>query len=69
MYLIVKPLSSLCSLQEFSINGIAADTEDFEDVDALSPESAPDYGCSNRSFVAKSATEEVLSKYNITSKD
>lgn len=58
--------NALCSLSMFVINGIDADEEDFVDKYDHSPETAEDYACGDMQADIKTATDEVLKKYNIT---
>ncbi len=57
---------ALCSLSEFTINGIDADEDDFVDQYDQSPETAEKYGCGNMRADIIPATDEVLKKYGIT---
>ena len=67
MELILKPYCALCSLQDFVINGIEADEDDFVDKYDHSPETAEEYACGDMKADVIPATNEVLRKYKITS--
>lgn len=64
-----KAYSALCELEEFNINGIQADYEDFGTKKDTDPENAEPYSCGNMEFLPKPPTQEVLDKYNITTDD
>ena len=57
---------ALCGMEEFVVNGVEADAEDFVDKYDHSPETAEPYGCGNMRADVKVPTSEVLRKYNIT---
>lgn len=61
-----KVYSALCSLAEFTINGINADEDDFVDKYDHSPETAEDSACGDMRADIKAADDEVLKKYGIT---
>jgi len=65
----VKSYGALCSLEEFSINDIPADEEDFVDKYDHSPDTAEDYGCGDMKADVIPATEEVRRKYSITEEE
>jgi hypothetical protein len=58
--------NALCSLSEFTINGIEADWSDFGDKDDHDPDNAEDYGCGDMRFTPTPPTAEILNKYGIT---
>ncbi|MHB1380141.1 MAG: hypothetical protein ACYCX0_11030 [Desulfurivibrionaceae bacterium] len=58
--------SALCSLAEFTINGVTADESDFVDKYDHSPETASDYACGDMQADIIPATDKVLKKYGIT---
>ena len=62
----IKGFSALCHAEEFTVKGQEADEDDFGNGDDVDPCNAPDYGCGNRHFTPKQATQEVLVKYGIT---
>jgi len=62
----LKVFGCLCATEEFSINGIDADSSDFGEGDDISPETAKPYACGNRQFQPKMPTQEILDKYSIT---
>lgn len=66
MNLVFKVYGSLCAMDEFSINGIDADAEDFGSQEDHSPETAGDYGCGDMRFTGCDPTPSVLRKYKIT---
>lgn len=66
MKLELEIYGSLCATQEFRINGIDADKDDFGEHYDAGSNYADDYSCGNRVFEGKLATEEILSKYNIS---
>lgn len=57
---------ALCSLKEFTINGIKAHEEDFVDKFDHDQENTEDYACGDMEADIILATEEVLQKYSIT---
>ena len=67
----MKPYGALpCSLQEFTINGIRADQDDFGEGGDSSPETAEPYGCGCWEFKAdRTPKQEVLDKYGITKEE
>jgi hypothetical protein len=66
-YLKIEVYGCLCALAIFNIKGIEADLEDFQEShDDEDSENAEDYCCGNKVFRAKKATDELLTKYNIT---
>ena len=65
----IKPFKYLCDTEDFIINGIEADSDDFGEVNDLCPESAEEYGCGDARFVIKEPTTKILSKYGITTED
>ena len=62
----IKCYTALCSLEEFIINDIEADEEDFVDKYDHSPDEAEEYGCGDMRADIIAPTNEVLKKYNIT---
>lgn len=58
----LKIFSSLCAPEEFFINGIEADYDDFGTLDDLDPENADVYSCGNRKFIPKLPSEDVMEK-------
>lgn len=66
MDLQMKPFSSYCGLEVFTINGIEADYDDFGFLSDRNPEMAEPYGCGNRRFTPIDSTPEVLCRYGIT---
>ena len=67
MEIIIKPYHALpCELQDFTINGIQADKNDFGFTQDSDRENAPEYGCGWMEFTSIMPTNEVLEKYNIT---
>lgn len=64
MELIIEPCDGMpCSLKEFTVNGIDADTDDFGYTDW---ENGKFYECRNRRFIGYTTPKpEVLKKYNI----
>lgn len=65
MQLKIKPCYAYCTTEEFEINGVEADYTDFGHTKDIAPHCAPDYGCGNRQFIPKPATQEILDKYHI----
>ena len=65
MKLKLEVYKCLCELEEFEINGIEANYEDFGDKYDTQPSLADDYCCGNMQFVPKLATQEILDKYKI----
>lgn len=64
---VVVPFHALpCSCREFTVNGIDADVDDFGRTDDCNPGIAEQYGCGDRQFLPKYATDAVLAKYGIT---
>lgn len=55
-----------CYCPVFTIKGQKADQADFGEGDDIDFANKPKYGCGNKVFVAKSATQKVLDKYGIT---
>lgn len=53
-----------CDLEEFEINGIRADEDDFGAKKDLAPR--PDCCCGNLQFIPDPPTKEVLNQYKIT---
>lgn len=62
----IKPFGALCDLEQFEINGMRADYEDFGDKYDCHPDIAEPYGCGDMRFIPKLPTIEILNKYNIT---
>ena len=70
MELIIKPFHGLpCELEIFTINGKAADSEDFGDVFDHNERIKEPYGCADMHFDPKPPTKEVLDKYHITEEE
>lgn len=69
MRLEFKACKSLCAMRVFRINGIDADYCDFGESGDDAPEDAEEYGCGDRRFHVSPATEDVLSRYNITKEE
>lgn len=69
MELELEIYGALCACAKFRINGVDADADDFGRSYDASPETAEDYGCGNRKFEPKMATQAVLDKYKITVDD
>ena len=65
----IETYTHSCGASLFYINGMDADTDDFGEMVDCNPEEAPEYGCGNRMFVIKNATQSVLDKYVITLKE
>ncbi len=61
-----KVFKAVCSLAEFTINGITADEDDFVNKFDHSPETAQDYGCGDMRADIKTISDDVLKKYGIT---
>lgn len=67
MELIIKPFHAYpCELEIFTINGKAADCEDFGDTIDYNEKERKHYSCGNVQFKSKLPTSEVLQRYNIT---
>ncbi len=62
----LKVYDCLCETESFSINGIAADWEDFGVKYDANRDNAEEYGCGNMQFSPEPATSVVLAKYGIT---
>ena len=62
----IKPYRCLCDLEEFEINGIKAEYEDFGRLYDHSPNTAEPYGCGDMQFTDIKPTEKILDKYRIT---
>lgn len=70
MELIIKPFHGLpCELEVFTINGKAADSDDFGDIFDHNERIKEPYGCGDKHFDPKPLTKEVLDKYHITEKE
>ena len=66
MTLEVEPFTYDCSLRLFRINNIEACADDFGYMEDVSPETAPEFGCGDKSFIRfDNIEEEVLKKYHI----
>lgn len=66
MELVIKPFRSLpCELEEFTINGKAANSRDFGSTFDHN-EKRKSYGCGDMRFEPNLPTSEVLQRYNIT---
>lgn len=61
--------SHYCSTENFRINNIEAEYEDFVDKYDHSPWGAPNYGCGDMKCDIKNPIQEVLDKYNINEQD
>lgn len=66
MDLKLKVAGTLCECDEFKINGIDADYDDFGDKYDDNRENAQEYGCGDMHFHPKRPTQEILDKYKIT---
>lgn len=66
MELKAKSMGALCELEEFIINGIKAEYDNFGDKDDIESGYTEPYCCGNMKFTAKPATSEILEKYKIT---
>ena len=67
MELVIKPFSSLpCQLEVFTINGKAANCDDFGDTFDHNEGAKEPYGCGDMRFEPNLPTSEVLQRYNIT---
>lgn len=55
-----------CYCPIFTIKGQKANQYDFGEGDDIDFADKPKYGCGNKVFVAKPATQKVLDKYGIT---
>lgn len=67
MELVIKPFRSLpCELEEFTINGKAANSRDFGDIFDHNEAERKPYGCGDMRFEPKLPISEVLQRYNIT---
>lgn len=62
----LKIYGSLCSAEEFEINGVKADTRDFGDSEDADPGHAEYYSCGDMQFYPVPSAEKVLEKYSIT---
>lgn len=69
MKLKLRIYGCLCATEEFKINNIKADEEDFGFTMDKDEESAEDYACGNMQFTPIEVTKEVLKKYKITEKE
>lgn len=56
---------SLCSAQEFTINGVEADSDDFGDKYDHDQQGAEDYCCGDMHFYPKAPDPDILRKYKI----
>ena len=65
MTLLVLPFDAGCGLRCFEINERTADYEDFGEYYDAAPSAAPEYGCGDRRFIPKPATNTTLEKYDI----
>ena len=61
--------NSLCSVGNFTVNGIEADEEDFGEGYDCDPGSAEPYCCGNRVFKRFEPSREVLEKYGINEEE
>ena len=59
-------MQAMCATNQFEINGIDANSEDFGEQYDRDTGNAEPYGCGNMKFTMKSATDDILKKYNIT---
>lgn len=67
MECVIKPYKCLCSLEEFTVNGIKARYEDFGTKRDIDSYNCPVGGCGNMKFIAhRDANPKVLEKYHIT---
>lgn len=62
----IKPFRAVCELEQFEVNGIEADYEDFGDKYDRQPDVAGPYGCGDMQFIPCQPTDEILHKYKIT---
>lgn len=69
MTLKLKVFDCLCELEEFEINGIEADWDDFGDKFDANEENAEPYGCGDMTFLAKAPSWEILKKYDISAEE
>lgn len=70
MNVTLKRFPDLCCLQEFKINDIPAEYQDFGCTEDKDIENSPEGGCSNRQFVPDEHIEDrVLKKYRITQQE
>lgn len=70
MELVIKPFHGLpCELEIFTINGKAADGEDFGDAFDHNERIKEPHGCGDMHFDPKPLTKEVLDKYHITEEE
>ena len=69
MTLKLKSLKYYCDLEEFEINGIKAEWEDFGEKFDADEDNAEPYGCGNMTFIAKALSTEILKKYDITAEE
>lgn len=67
MKLEIELMEYFCSVGDFTINGVIADTEDFGSQGDKSPDDAEEYGCGNMTFTPHDRLSPgVLAKYSIT---
>ena len=67
MELVIIPYHGLpCSLETFTINGMASEEDDFGNSSDIDSDNAEEYGCGNHVFQGKMPTQAVLDKYKIT---
>ena len=69
MKLKCKSMGSLCELDEFIINEIGADYQDFGDKQDESPDTAEEYGCGDMRFTKKDCSKDILNKYKISEEE
>jgi hypothetical protein len=60
---------ALCSTEQFTINGIIADHDDFGEKYDRDPDGAEDYCCGDMQFTAVASHPDVLAKYQITEEE
>jgi hypothetical protein len=66
MEYIAEAFDALCSLKEFTVNGISADTDDFIVQCDMDTGGADDYCCGNMQGTPIPAKTDILGKYGIT---
>lgn len=62
----LKIYDCLCATKQFTINGVAADEDDFGTQGDDAPDEAEPYGCGDMHFTPKPATDAILKKYKIS---
>lgn len=69
MKLEMECYGALCSLSNFRINDIDADSSDFGEQYDRDRESAEPYACGDMQFTSYPPTQDVLTKYGITTSE